>query len=72
MWNPLQLDKSNWRTYNNRAATYVEKGLYDLAMHDLEAGLVLAPGAATLQESVRILQRNRRLPGRQARKVVPS
>jgi tetratricopeptide (TPR) repeat protein len=68
----LELDESNWRTYNNRAAIYVEKGLYDLAMHDLEAGLALAPGAATLQESVRILQRNRRLLGRQARKVVPS
>jgi tetratricopeptide (TPR) repeat protein len=68
----LELDKSNWRTYNNRAAIYVEKGLYDLAMNDLEAGLALAPGAATLRESVRILQRNRHLQGRQARKVVPS
>lgn len=68
----LGLDTSNWRTYNNRAAIYVEKGLYDLAMRDLEAGLALAPEAATLHESVRILQRNKRLVGRQARKVVPS
>jgi tetratricopeptide (TPR) repeat protein len=68
----LELDKSNWRIYNNRAAIYVEKGLYDLAMHDLDAGLALAPGAATLLESVRILQRNKRLLGRQVRKVVPS
>ncbi len=68
----LGLDKSNWRIYNNRAAIYVEKGLYDLAMHDLEAGLALAPGAPTLKESVRILQRNKRLLGRQVRKVVPS
>ncbi|MFL6603838.1 MAG: hypothetical protein ACJ8R9_21265 [Steroidobacteraceae bacterium] len=68
----LQLDTSNWRIYNNRAAIYVEQGLYDLAMHDLEAGLALAPGAATLHESVRILERNKRLVGRQARKVVAS
>jgi tetratricopeptide (TPR) repeat protein len=68
----LELDKSNWRTYNNRAAIYVEKGLYDLAMRDLEAGLALAPGAPTLRESVRILERNKRLLGRQVRKVVPS
>jgi tetratricopeptide (TPR) repeat protein len=68
----LELDRSNWRTYNNRASIYVEKGLYDLAMRDLEAGLALAPGAATLHESLRILQRNKRLVGRQARKVVPS
>jgi tetratricopeptide (TPR) repeat protein len=68
----LELDTSNWRTYNNRAAIYVEQGLYDLAMRDLEAGLALAPGAPTLHESVRILQRNKHLLGRQARKVVPS
>jgi tetratricopeptide (TPR) repeat protein len=68
----LELDTSNWRTYNNRASIYVEKGLFDLAMRDLEAGLALAPGSATLHESVRILQRNKQLVGRQARKVVPS
>jgi tetratricopeptide (TPR) repeat protein len=68
----LELDTSNWRIYNNRASIYVEEGLYDLAMRDLEAGLALAPGAATLHESVRILQRNKDLVGRQARKVVPS
>ena len=68
----LELDKSNWRTYNNRASIYVEKGLYDLAMRDLEAGLALAPGAPTLHESLRILERNKKLLGRQARKVVPS
>ena len=68
----LELDTSNWRTYNNRAAIYVEQGLYELAMRDLEAGLALAPGAPTLHESVRILERNKRLVGRQARKVVPS
>jgi len=68
----LEIDTSNWRTYNNRAAIYVEKGLYDLAMRDLEAGLALAPGAPTLHESIRILERNKRLLGRQARKLVPS
>jgi tetratricopeptide (TPR) repeat protein len=68
----MELDKSNWRTYNNRASIYVEQGLYDLALRDLEAGLALAPGAATLHESMRILQRNRRLLGRQARRSVAS
>lgn len=68
----LALDTSNWRTYNNRAAIYIEKGLYDLGMRDLEAGLALAPGAPTLHESLRILQRNKRLTGRQVRKLVPS
>jgi tetratricopeptide (TPR) repeat protein len=68
----LDLDTSNWRIYNNRASIYVEKGLYELAMRDLEAGLALAPGSATLHESVRILERNKRLVGSRGRKAIPS
>jgi tetratricopeptide (TPR) repeat protein len=68
----LEFDTSNWRIYNNRAAIYVEKGLFELAMRDLEAGLALAPGAPTLRESLRILERNKGLVGRHAKKTVPS
>ena len=68
----LALDTSNWRTYNNRAAIYIEERLFDLGLRDLEAGRALAPGSATLHESLRILQRNTRLVGRQARRAVPS
>lgn len=68
----LELDTSNWRIYNNRAAIYVAQGLYDLAMRDLEAGLHLAPTSATLLESVRITERNRRLMSRRGRKAVAS
>jgi tetratricopeptide (TPR) repeat protein len=68
----IELDKSNWRTYNNRAGIYIAQGLFDLAMRDLEAGFALAPGAPMLKESLRILQLNRRLAGRQAKKTVPS
>jgi len=68
----LAIDSSNWRTYNNRAGIYIEQGLYDLGLKDLQAGLALAPEAATLHESLRILERNRRLTGRRARRTVPS
>lgn len=68
----LGLDSSNWRAYNNRAAIYVQQGLFDLALRDLEAGLALAPGAPTLHESLRILQQNKKVVGRQAKRVVPS
>jgi tetratricopeptide (TPR) repeat protein len=68
----LALDTSNWRTYNNRAAIYIQQGLYDLGMQDLRAGLALAPEAATLHESLRILERNKRISGRRARRTVPS
>jgi tetratricopeptide (TPR) repeat protein len=68
----LALDTSNWRTYNNRAAIYTEQGLFDLGMRDLEAGLALAPRAPILHESLRILQKNKRLMGRRTRSAVPS
>ncbi len=68
----LALDASNWRIYNNRAAIYVEQGLLDLAQRDIEAGLAIAPGAPTLRESLRILQRNRKILGRQAKRAMPS
>jgi tetratricopeptide (TPR) repeat protein len=65
----LALNESNWRAYNNRAAIYIGQGLYDLGQRDLEAGLAIAPGAATLRESMRILQKNKRISGRQRRNV---
>jgi len=68
----LALDTSNWRTYNNRAAIYIQQGLFDLGMRDLEAGLALAPGAPMLHESVRILEKNKRLMSRKSRRIVPS
>jgi Flp pilus assembly protein TadD len=47
----LELDKSNWRTYNNRAAVFVGLKMFDLAMTDVNAGLELAPNSATLRKS---------------------
>ena len=47
----LELDRNNWRTYNNRAAVFVGLKKFDLAMTDVNAGLGLAPDSATLQKS---------------------
>jgi tetratricopeptide (TPR) repeat protein len=47
----LELDRTNWRTYNNRAAVFVGLKQYDLAMTDVNAGLELAPQSGTLQQS---------------------
>lgn len=68
----LDLDTSNWRIYNNRASIFVEKGLYELALRDLRAGLALAPHSATLLESMRVLEHNRRIIERHSRKAVLS
>jgi tetratricopeptide (TPR) repeat protein len=68
----LGLDTSNWRAYNNRAAVYVAKGLYELAVRDIEAGLQIAPQSRTLHESMRIVLKNKRIIGNRGRRSVPS
>jgi Flp pilus assembly protein TadD len=68
----IQLDGSNWRAYNNRAAVYVGKGLYDLAIHDIQTGLSMAPNSHTLLESLRVTRRNKRIIEEHARRSVPS
>ncbi len=68
----IELDSSNWRAYNNRAAIYVSKGLYDLAIRDIQAGLALAPNSHTLLESMRVTQRNKRITESRGRRSLPS
>ena len=68
----LTLNKNNWRTFNNRAAIYVAKGQYELAIADLRAGLEIAPNSRTLLESLRIVQQNKRLYGTRSRSSVRS
>ncbi len=68
----LELDTANWRSYNNRAAIYIAKGLYDLAIHDLETGLSIAPRSAILKESMRIAQKDKRILTNPNRKSVLS
>jgi tetratricopeptide (TPR) repeat protein len=56
----LELDRTNWRTFNNRAAAYTGKGLYDLALTDLQSGLEIAPESRTLKRSLRVVEEHRR------------
>jgi tetratricopeptide (TPR) repeat protein len=68
----LALDNSNWRAFNNRAAIYVAKGLFELAFQDINSGLEIAPNSSTLHESLRVAQRNKRIMERLGRHAVPS
>lgn len=52
----LELDTTNWRTYNNRAAVFVGLKKFDLAMTDVNAGLKIAPTSATLRKSLQVVQ----------------
>jgi tetratricopeptide (TPR) repeat protein len=51
----LELDNTNWRTYNNRAAVFVGLKKFDLAMTDVNAGLGIAPTSATLRKSRQVV-----------------
>jgi tetratricopeptide (TPR) repeat protein len=66
----LSLDRSNWRTFNNRAAVYVGKGLFELAVADINSGLELAPESATLLMSREIVEAHRRANRDRQRKAV--
>lgn len=57
----IGLDASNWHSYNNRAAVYAARGLYELAIEDLQTALSIAPHARQLQQSLEIALRNKRI-----------
>lgn len=64
----IRLDPSNWRAYNNRAAVFSAKGLYELAARDIEAGLKLAPNSGLLLKSLAIIHRDEQLLREQQRR----
>jgi tetratricopeptide (TPR) repeat protein len=61
----LELDRGNWRTYNNRAAVFVGLEQYELAMTDVNAGLELAPQSGTLQKSREVVIQHRNAANRE-------
>jgi tetratricopeptide (TPR) repeat protein len=61
----LELDRGNWRTYNNRAAVFVGLEQFDLAMTDVNTGLELAPQSGTLQKSREVVLQHRNAASRE-------
>jgi tetratricopeptide (TPR) repeat protein len=55
----LELDRHNWRTFNNRAAVFVGLKLYDLAVTDVNAGLALDPDSQTLHKSLEVVHEHK-------------
>jgi tetratricopeptide (TPR) repeat protein len=54
----LELDRHNWRTYNNRAAVFVGLKQFDLAMTDVNSGLEIAPDSPTLHKSREVVRQH--------------
>ena len=55
----LDLDRNNWRTFNNRAAVFVGLKKFELAMTDVNAGLELEPNSETLLKSKEVVIQHR-------------
>ena len=56
----LAINDSNWRTWNNRAAAHLGKGMYDAALQDVESGLERAPESFTLKKTRAIVLERQR------------
>ena len=63
----INIDPTNWRAYNNRAAVFAGKGLFELAGQDIETALKIAPDSPLLQRSLAIIHRNQQLLRHQRR-----
>jgi tetratricopeptide (TPR) repeat protein len=68
----LELDPANWRTWNNRAAAYLGKGMLEAALKDVQTGLQLSPESGTLKKTKQIVLERRRVQEEQRRKAVGS
>lgn len=64
----LELDRGNWRAFNNRAAVFVGLGLLDLAQTDVNAGLELAPDSLILRKSLEVVKEHRAAEKRDRRR----
>jgi len=64
----LELDRGNWRAFNNRAAVFVGLKMFDLALTDVNAGLELAPDSKILHKSLEVVNEHRAAEKRDRRR----
>jgi tetratricopeptide (TPR) repeat protein len=57
----IALDRTNWHSFNNRAAVFAGRGEYALALADLRSGLELAPRSSTLLRSLSAVEHNQKV-----------
>jgi len=65
----LEMDDTNWRTFNNRASILVATGSYDKAIADILTALKIAPTSSTLQKSLEIAYAHKRAHRDRSRKA---
>ena len=68
----IELDRTSWQSFNNRAAVHAGLGQYDLALADLRAGLELDPQSSTLHKSLAVVEHNQRVINKRSSSVLHS
>ena len=68
----IALDRSNWHSFNNRAAVFAGRGEYSLALEDLRSGLELAPQSSTLLRSLSAVEHNQKVMMKHDRSLLRS
>jgi tetratricopeptide (TPR) repeat protein len=68
----IELNSANWRTWNNRAAAYMGKGMVEAALSDVQTGLQLSPQSGTLKKTKQIVLERKRVREDQRRKAIRS
>ncbi|NJO12727.1 MAG: hypothetical protein HC872_03815 [Gammaproteobacteria bacterium] len=66
----LNIDRRNWRTWNNRAAAHLGQGRYDAALGDVQSGLEVAPHSTTLRQTQAIIEAHKRSVNLQDHKAI--
>lgn len=66
----LELDRRNWRTWNNRAAAHLGQGQHEAAFTDVQEGLQLAPQSTTLRRTLSIVEQHKRAREQHDSKVI--
>ena len=66
----IELNAANWRTWNNRAAAYVGKGMFEAALNDVQTGLQLSPQSGTLKKTKQLVLERKRVREEKRRKSI--
>jgi len=68
----IELDRTNWQSFNNRAAVHAGLGQYDLALADVRSGLELDPQSSTLHKSLAVVEHNQKVINKRSSSVLHS
>src|ERR1700733_3717300 len=68
----IELNRTDWQAFNNRAAVYAGLGQFELALADVRAGLELDPKSSILQKSLAVVEHNQKVINKRDHSILRS